>query len=321
VACNDCHQGNYTSGATPTNCTSCHNSDYVSAVNPNHVWLNIPADCAACHSTASGWVPATFALHDNFYPLTGAHATLANDCVACHHGDYNNTPNTCAGCHTDDYIATTDPNHVTQQFPTNCTDCHGQTAWAPSTLDHSFYPVVGAHTSVSCNDCHQGNYTSGATPTNCAGCHTDDYNATTDPNHAAQQFPTSCADCHGQTTWAPSTFDHSAVWPLTGAHTTVACNDCHQGNYTSGATPTNCTSCHNSDYVSAVNPNHVWLNIPADCSACHSTAPGWAPATFALHDNFYPLTGAHATMANDCVGMPPWRLQQYTQYMRRLPYR
>jgi DnaJ-class molecular chaperone len=54
---------------------------------------------------------------------------IASDCAACHNGDYNNTPNTCAGCHTNDDNVTTDPNHVTQQFPTNCADCHGQTAW------------------------------------------------------------------------------------------------------------------------------------------------------------------------------------------------
>jgi hypothetical protein len=173
VSCEDCHHGNYIT--TPNTCTGCHIQDYSQTTNPNHSGLNIPDDCATCHTTDPGWKPASFPIHDNYYPLTGAHMPIAGECAACHHGDYNNTPNTCAGCHTDDYNTTTDPNHVTQQFPTNCTDCHGQTAWNPSTLDHSFYPVVGAHTSVSCNDCHQGNYTSGATPTNCTGCHTDDY--------------------------------------------------------------------------------------------------------------------------------------------------
>jgi DnaJ-class molecular chaperone len=54
---------------------------------------------------------------------------LERHCAACHNGDYNNTPNTCAGCHTDDYNNTTNPDHEAQQFPLNCEECHGQSAW------------------------------------------------------------------------------------------------------------------------------------------------------------------------------------------------
>jgi hypothetical protein len=295
VTCNECHQGNYNN--TPNTCAGCHTDDYTQSINPGHVSLNLPATCETCHTTNAGWAPATFPIHDNFYQLIGAHAAIANDCAACHNGDYNNTPNTCSGCHTDEFNATTDPNHVAQQFPANCTECHSQTAWTPSTLDHSFYPIIGAHTSVSCNDCHQGNYTN--PPNTCAGCHTDDFNTTTDPNHVAQQFPTSCTDCHDQNAWVPSTFNHSSVWPLTGAHATAACNDCHQGNYTN--TPNTCAGCHTSDYNQSINPNHLALNIPTTCETCHTTEPGWAPATFPIHDNYYQLIGAHAAISNDCA--------------------
>ena len=164
----------------------------------------------------------------------------------------------------------------------NCTDCHSQTAWTPATLDHSFYPIVGAHTGISCNDCHQGNYVN--PPNTCAGCHTDNYNQTTNPDHTSQQFPTTCADCHSQTAWTPATFDHNTVWPLTGAHASVACNDCHQGNYTN--LPTTCAGCHTDDYTVSTNPSHLTLNLPTNCETCHTTDPGWAPATFPIHDNF-----------------------------------
>ncbi|MEZ4987701.1 MAG: cytochrome c3 family protein [Saprospiraceae bacterium] len=79
--------------------------------------------------------PASFPIHDDFHPLIGAaHAAIADDCVACHNGDYNNTPNTCVGCHTQDFNNTTDSNHVAAQFSTDCTTCHTETSWVPATL-------------------------------------------------------------------------------------------------------------------------------------------------------------------------------------------
>ena len=295
TSCNDCHQGNYNN--TPNTCAACHQADYNQSINPNHVSLNIPTTCETCHTTDPGWAPATFPIHDNYYQLLGAHAAIANDCAACHNGDYNNTPNTCNGCHNDDFTQTTDPDHVAQQFPTNCTECHNQSAWQPSTLDHSFYPIVGAHTSVTCNDCHQGNYNN--PPNTCAGCHTDDYNQTVNPNHLQQQFPTTCTDCHDQNAWVPSTFNHGSVWPLTGEHLAVDCNSCHQGNYNN--LPNTCVSCHQADYNQSINPNHLSLNIPTNCDMCHTTDPDWMPATFPIHNDYYPLLGAHAGIANDCA--------------------
>ncbi|PTM14826.1 MAG: hypothetical protein DA408_02070, partial [Bacteroidetes bacterium] len=184
--CLDCHAAGY--AGTPTDCAACHTLDFNEATNPNHVALGIPTDCATCHTTEPGWAPATFAIHDDYYPLNGAHAPIANDCALCHvGGNYTTTPNTCAGCHTPDFNATTNPNHAAAQFSTTCTDCHTEEAWAPSTFDHNaFYPLNGAHGVIAneCALCHiGGNYTT--TPNTCAGCHTPDFNATTNPNHAA----------------------------------------------------------------------------------------------------------------------------------------
>jgi nitrate reductase cytochrome c-type subunit len=72
---------------------------------------------------------ATFPIHDNFYQLAGAHAAISNDCVACHNGDYNNTPNTVLVVITHNYNQTINPNHITQQFPMNCTDCQIRRPW------------------------------------------------------------------------------------------------------------------------------------------------------------------------------------------------
>jgi hypothetical protein len=373
--CNACHHGDYNN--TPNTCAGCHTPDYDASLNPNHVALAIPTDCAMCHTTVAGWEPATFPIHNNYYALNGAHIAIANDCATCHNGDYNNTPNTCVGCHQADYNGTNNPNHITAQFPTDCAVCHSETAWVPSTFDHStiypftgahiaiandcdachhgdynntpntcegchtpaynaslnpnhaalvipmdcamchttapgwepatfpihnnYYPLNGAHAGISndCANCHHGDYNN--TPNTCVGCHQADYNGAADPNHVSNQFPTDCATCHTETAWVPSTFDHSTIYPFTGAHIAIAddCNACHHGDYNN--TPNTCAGCHTPDYNASLNPNHIALVIPTDCAMCHTTAPGWEPATFPIHDNYYPLNGAHAGIANDCA--------------------
>ncbi|MCK5102099.1 MAG: hypothetical protein KAR17_04760, partial [Cyclobacteriaceae bacterium] len=115
---------------------------------------------------------------ENRCTLSGAHATIANDCATCHNGDYNNTPNTCVGCHLDDYNNTTDPNHATAQFPTDCESCHTEGAWQPATFDHNLtnFSLTGAHISTNCTECHAEGYV--GTPSDCASCHTTDFNQT-----------------------------------------------------------------------------------------------------------------------------------------------
>ncbi|MEZ4892892.1 MAG: hypothetical protein R2778_07720 [Saprospiraceae bacterium] len=97
VNCLECHANGY--AGTPTKCSSCHVNDFNQTVNPNHLAANIPMECDMCHTTDPGWSPATFPIHNDYYVLNGAHVPIANDCAACHNGDYNNTPNTCNGCH------------------------------------------------------------------------------------------------------------------------------------------------------------------------------------------------------------------------------
>ena len=296
--CAKCHNGDYNN--TPNTCAGCHTPDYNQTTNPNHAAQQFSTDCASCHSETA-WVPSTFN-HNSVYPLTGAHAAIANDCNACHNGNYTNTPNTCAGCHTPDYNQTTNPNHVALAIPTDCATCHTPDGWAPASfaIHSNYYTLNGAHAAIAndCAACHNGDYNN--TPNTCAGCHTPDYNQTTDPDHAAQQFPTDCAACHTETAWVPTTFDHNSFYPLTGAHAAIAndCNACHNGNYTN--TPNTCAGCHTPDYNQTTNPSHVALAIPTDCATCH-TPDGWAPASFAIHSNYYTLNGAHAAIANDCA--------------------
>ncbi|MCO6475011.1 MAG: cytochrome c3 family protein, partial [Phaeodactylibacter sp.] len=221
-----------------------------------------------------------------------------------HNGDYNNTPNTCAGCHTDDYNQTTAPNHQAAQFPVNCESCHTETAWIPSSFDHSsFFPFTGAHVAIAndCAACHNGDYNN--TPSTCAGCHTADYNQSANPNHQALGLPTDCESCHTtEPGWMPATFAiHDNYYVLNGAHAAVSnnCALCHNGDYNN--TPNTCYGCHASDYNQTVNPNHTAAQFPTDCQNCHSEM-AWIPANFDHDGMYFPIyNGRHEGEWANCT--------------------
>lgn len=377
AGCSECHINNTT--IPSTECFACHTQDFQQATNPSHVEANIPNTCADCHTTQPGWKPATFAIHNQYYPLTGAHKTVEKDCAGCHAGNYSNTPNECAGCHMPDFNQSQNPNHITAGIPSTCEDCHTtQPDWQPAAfpMHNQIYALNGAHSVIAndCASCHKGNYVN--TPNTCSGCHMSDYNQTTNPPHASAQFPTECLQCHTENAWQPSTFQHDAQYfpiysgkhqgqwsncnechtntsnyqifscidchehnkpdtdnhhegiqgyeysssaclachpdgsangafnhnntgfPLTGAHTGANCSDCHTSGYT--GTTTVCADCHAEAYNQTINPNHQAVGIPNTCSDCHSTNPGWSPASFPIHDQYYTLNGAHSAIANEC---------------------
>ena len=296
VDCIDCHANGYT--GTPTNCDACHQADYNASVNPNHQTLGLSNDCATCHTAAPDWQPAAFPVHDNYYQLNGAHAAIANNCVDCHNGDYNNTPNTCVGCHLTDYNNTTNPNHQQAQFPHDCLMCHNESNWIPSTFDHNAtnFPLTQSHANVNCIDCHSNGYV--GTPTNCDACHQTDYDNSVNPDHQSLGLSNDCATCHtAAPDWQPATFAvHDNYYPLNGAHAAIAnnCVDCHNGDYQN--TPTSCVGCHLTDYNNTTNPNHQQSQFSTDCASCH-TENSWVPATFDHNTTNFPLTQAHTTVA------------------------
>jgi hypothetical protein len=237
-------------------------------------------------------------------------------CSLCHvNGNYSGTlPTNCYGCHLADYQSTASlggliPNHVAGLFAQDCTQCHTTTNWTTSTFNHSTttFPLTGAHTTVNCALCHVNNNYTGSLPTNCYGCHSADYQSTASiggsvPNHVTAVFPQDCTICHTTTNWTSATFNHNTTsFPLTGAHTSVACALCHvNGNY-SGTLPTACYGCHAADYQSTTTlggsvPNHVALSYPTTCASCHTTT-SWLGATFNHASTGFALNGMHATIA------------------------
>ncbi len=300
VDCIQCHTDGY--AGTSTVCADCHGADFTQSTNPNHSALGLSNDCASCHSTEPGWSPASFPVHDDYYVFAGAHVALANDCARCHNGDYTMTPNTCAGCHTDDYNSTTDPDHRTAGYSTDCATCHSQNAWQPASFDHNStnFPLTGAHSAVDCQSCHADGYS--GTSTLCKDCHSADFSQTSNPSHTALALSDDCASCHTtQPGWSPAAFPvHDNYYVLAGAHLLIAndCATCHNGDYNN--TPNTCAGCHLDEYNNTNDPPHQASNFPTDCAACHGEN-AWQPATFD-HDNFYfPIySGKHKDEWNNC---------------------
>lgn len=298
VPCESCHQGaaNGVFVGMSTECVTCHRSDYVSAQNPPHQQSAFPLDCSMCHSM-NGWSGAKFD-HTAIahFALTGVHATLP--CTACHiGGKFAGTPTACVNCHQADLQSATNPNHVAAGFSTDCSQCHNTTTWTTATFDHnaiSGFPLTGAHATVACTQCHIGGNFATA-PRTCNGCHMTDYNQATNPNHVQAGFPTDCSLCHSTVDWTSATFDHSkTAFPLTGAHLTVQCAQCHvNNNFTTVAT--NCNACHLTEYNQTTNPNHTQSGFPLNCALCHGTTD-WTSATFDHSKTAFPLTGAHLTV-------------------------
>ena len=201
------------------------------------------------------------------FALTGSHQTLP--CNTCHVGDhFQGVATDCASCHLSDFTKTTNPNHVAAGFPHDCATCHNTATWDGATFDHNLtkFPLTGAHTTVTCLQCHtNGQYTT--ISTDCVSCHLKDYQTTTSPNHVAASFPQNCQLCHTTTQWLGATFDHSTTkFPLTGKHTTTTCAPVpFERQY--ATLSTTCSSCHLTDYQTTNNSESRRGRIPAGLPA------------------------------------------------------
>jgi hypothetical protein len=303
--CADCHiNNNYNLSSTA--CVTCHLKDYQGTTNPNHVAAAFAQTCEQCHNTTS-WSNASFNHNATAFPLTGMHTVPPRQCTDCHvNNDYNLTSTACVNCHLKDFQGTTNPNHVSSNFPQTCNQCHNTTSWLNATFNHNStgFPLTGAHTSPprQCTDCHvNNNYNLSSTA--CVSCHQNDYNTATMPvNHIAAGFPTTCETCHDTVLWADGKFNHTTTgFQLTGAHTVPPrqCADCHvNNNYSLNSTL--CYSCHQKDYSGTNNPAHAAAGFPTTCELCHDTSV-WTDSTFNHNNTAFPLTGSHTTPPRVCA--------------------
>ena len=303
--CTDCHINN-NFNLTSTACVSCHLKDYQGTTNPNHVAAAFAQTCQQCHNTTS-WSNASFNHNATAFPLTGMHTVPPRQCTDCHvNNNYNLTSTACVSCHLKDYQGTTNPNHVSSNFPQGCDSCHNTTSWLNATFNHNStgFALTGAHTSPprQCTDCHVNNNYN-LTSTACVSCHQNDYtNALTPVNHIAAAFPTTCETCHDTVLWTDGTFNHTSTgFQLTGAHTVPPrlCTDCHvNNNYALNSTL--CYSCHQKDYTGTNNPAHAAAGFPTTCEICHDTTV-WTDSTFNHNNTAFPLTGSHTVPPRVCA--------------------
>ena len=225
------------------------------------------------HSSDDDWVPSTFDHDAQYFPIySGSHNGEWMACMDCHQNPNTYAEFTCFMCHTQ---PETDQDHVGingyAYVNEACLVCHPN-GNALDNFDHSStgFPLLGEHVNVSCLECHTNGFA--GTPTDCNGCHMDDYNATTNPNHASSGFGTDCAACHTEGGWVPATFDHDAqFFPIySGNHQGVwnDCTDCHTdvNNYSMFT----CALCHTQNDM---DDEHGGVNgyafVPSKCIECH----------------------------------------------------
>jgi hypothetical protein len=302
--CADCHiNNNY--AITNTSCISCHQTDYNNATSPvPHA--GFPTTCQTCHDMVH-WTDATFDHSTTGFALTGLHTVPPRQCSDCHtNNNYTLNSAACVSCHLKDFQGTTNPNHVTANFPQTCDSCHSTSTWLNATFNHNStgFPLTGNHTVPprQCTDCHlNNNYT--ITNTACVSCHQNDYNTALSPvNHVAAGFPTTCATCHDTNLWTDGVFNHASTgFALTGMHTVPPrlCTDCHVSNNYSLSSAA-CVTCHLKDYQGTTNPNHAAAGFPQQCDLCHDTTV-WTDSTFNHNNTAFPLTGSHTVPPRQCT--------------------
>jgi hypothetical protein len=285
-------------------CIDCHRKEYLATTTPNHIQSEFSTDCIECHKIdAFTWTTEGF--NHDFFPLTKGHET--SNCAACHTSGLQEPLSTdCYSCHQQNFAAAVNPSHQQEGFTTNCIDCHTtDPGWQPAkfeTHDAFYFPIYsGEHRGEweSCTDCH-------TQPENylvfsCINCHAHNQNEMDNEHQGISGYSynsLSCFACH-PTGNKEGAFNHGATeFPLTGAHLTTECADCHTTGY--AGTSMLCSSCHTNNFNESTNPNHQSLAIPTNCEDCHTTNPGWEPALFPIHEDFYALNDAHASVANNC---------------------
>jgi len=193
-------------------------------------------ECAQCHSVA-GFAPTLFGLlqhQTTGFALDGKH--MATPCGKCHTGakprlGWQIASKQCLDCHQNPH-GTQFEKEMAQG---GCAKCHTTFDWHQAKIDHSTFPLVGAHTRTSCATCH-GEQKKGAEPAayrgiprECEGCHTDVHAAQFTAAGAQGQPVKRCKDCHEATTFKiATTFNHNTTrYPLDGKHKAVACAKCH----------------------------------------------------------------------------------------------
>jgi len=260
-------------------------------------------------------------------PLSRAHASISGplQCTSCHKLAAGSAIYACLDCHSEiaSRLSSHRGFHATVVSPTStsrdCIRCHSEhngenfilIHWEPSqkAFDHrqTGYPLEGRHADLDCQQCHKAehipeaerraikvkdlNRTFLGLTRDCLSCHEDRHRG---------QLGKNCLQCHTLNDWKKASgFDHSKTkFPLTGAHTQVACEKCHKPEAGAprslkfrGLAFEKCSACHIDLHRGAFKP---------DCESCHTTItwkqipPSVLSKRFDHSDTKFPLAGKHA---------------------------
>jgi hypothetical protein len=214
-------------------CNDCHADAHAGRFQPRD-----NGECRACHSE-SGFRPALFgvALHATTpFPLAGHHVAVA--CSKCHQKeptqgrrlDWTLSKTACADCHENPH-----GNQFAKEMQqSGCATCHTPMDWDIPKIDHSIWPLTGAHASTPCAACHSATEQdrkagSGPSyrlaPRACDGCHDDVHRG----QFRLQDPKKSCELCHSTAAFEIRDFPHERLtgYLLEGRHQTLACSKCH----------------------------------------------------------------------------------------------
>ncbi|HET9956705.1 MAG TPA: hypothetical protein VFQ61_19550, partial [Polyangiaceae bacterium] len=202
-------------------------------------------ECKACHSE-SGFRPSRFGVtlhHSTRFPLEGRHTAVA--CGKCHQHDpkrrerldWSSKKLRCAECHENPH----GDQFQAEMRRNGCATCHTPASWTLPRIDHSVWPLTGAHASTPCAACHtptEQDRKAGAGPSYrlapraCDGCHDDVHRGQfrlAEPKRA-------CEFCHSTVEFKVPDFDHTRLtgYELLGKHKALKCDACHTHKPTPG---------------------------------------------------------------------------------------
>ena len=237
--------------------------------------------------------------------LTKAHQDLEGigKCQSCHETGRRVTAQKCLSCHAPIAQRMREKRGVHRAVVDDCVTCHVEHMGVDAELrpfkaqgfDHgrdTRFPLDGRHAAVAanCQACHKTRSFL-AVKIDCASCHADVHKGTLGAN---------CASCHPVSRAfkdATTAFDHTkTAFPLTGAHLTVACAQCHPNQRFKGVAFQSCASCHADPHRS---------QFPGACARCHVTTETWRTRTVDHARTSFPLKGRHQTVACTACHVKP----------------
>lgn len=226
--------------------------------------------------------------------LARAHQSLeGSKCQQCHEAGRKVTAARCLTCHKP-VAARIAAKRGVHRAVTECVSCHVEHAGVDGDLRHletrafnhkveTGFALDGLHakTAATCAACHKSRSFLEAR-TACASCHTDVHKGA---------LGAECTRCHSTNVAfksASSQFNHATTrFPLTGAHQTVQCAQCHKSGVFAGVPFASCTSCHTDPHG---------RRFGDQCTQCHVTER-WNTQTVQHAKTRFPLAGAHVRVA------------------------